>query len=75
MDPLSLPTPASFPAFPYDPPYTVQTDLMKHVYSAIEGKKIAIVESPTGTVFAAHITSPSSLTVSREKRSVFYVQV
>ncbi|KAF4591168.1 ATP-dependent DNA helicase chl1 [Pleurotus pulmonarius] len=46
---LSLPTPESFPAFPFDPPYSIQVDLMKHVYSAIENRKIAIVESPTGT--------------------------
>ncbi|KAF9046470.1 helicase C-terminal domain-containing protein [Panaeolus papilionaceus] len=46
---LQLPTPESFPAFPYDPPYTIQTELMRHIYEAIEGKKVAIVESPTGT--------------------------
>ncbi|KAL4259654.1 ATP-dependent helicase Rad3/Chl1-like protein [Pleurotus pulmonarius] len=46
---LSLPIPESFPAFPFDPPYSIQVDLMKHVYSAIENRKIAIVESPTGT--------------------------
>jgi chromosome transmission fidelity protein 1 len=47
---LNLPTPDSFPAFPYDPPYDIQTQLMKHVYSTLEQGKIAIVESPTGTV-------------------------
>ncbi|PPR07101.1 hypothetical protein CVT24_010937 [Panaeolus cyanescens] len=46
---LHLPTPDSFPAFPYDPPYSIQTDLMRHIYEAIESKKVAIVESPTGT--------------------------
>lgn len=47
---LDLPTPDEFIAFPYKPPYDIQTTLMQHVYSAIERKKIAIVESPTGTV-------------------------
>ncbi len=51
---MSLPTPESFPAFPFDPPYSIQVDLMKHVYSAIENRKIAIVESPTGTVRVSH---------------------
>ncbi|PFH53881.1 hypothetical protein AMATHDRAFT_186475 [Amanita thiersii Skay4041] len=46
---LHLPTPDHFPAFPYDPPYTIQVDLMRHLYRAIEEKKVAIVESPTGT--------------------------
>ncbi|KAL0960811.1 hypothetical protein HGRIS_005830 [Hohenbuehelia grisea] len=46
---LSLSTPETFPAFPYAPPYQIQTDLMKHLYAAIEGRKVAIVESPTGT--------------------------
>ncbi|KAF7422865.1 ATP-dependent DNA helicase chl1 [Pleurotus ostreatus] len=46
---LSLRTPESFPAFPFDPPYSIQVDLMKHVYSAIENRKVAIIESPTGT--------------------------
>ncbi|KAM6494135.1 Helicase C-terminal domain containing protein [Amanita muscaria] len=46
---LNLPTPDSFPAFPYDPPYQIQVDLMRHLYTAIEEKKVTIVESPTGT--------------------------
>lgn len=49
-DSLVLPTPDRFPAFPYDPPYSIQTDLMRHVYSSIERKHVSIVESPTGTV-------------------------
>ncbi|KAL4080644.1 DNA repair helicase [Scleroderma citrinum] len=48
-DSLILPTPDQFPAFPYDPPYSIQTDLMRHVYSSIEKKHVSIVESPTGT--------------------------
>ncbi|KAA1479618.1 DNA repair helicase [Dentipellis sp. KUC8613] len=46
---LVLPAPETFPAFPYDTPYTIQTDLMRHLYSAIEHQKVAIIESPTGT--------------------------
>lgn len=47
---LNLPTPIRFPAFPYDPPYPIQVDLMRCLYSAVEERKVAIVESPTGTV-------------------------
>ncbi|KAG8957316.1 ATP-dependent DNA helicase chl1 [Tulasnella sp. 419] len=46
---VSLSTPLSFPAFPYDLPYAIQLDLMKHIYDAIEARKVTIVESPTGT--------------------------
>ncbi|KAJ7857745.1 helicase C-terminal domain-containing protein [Mycena leptocephala] len=46
---LSLPTPSEFPAFPYSPPYPIQVDLMRHLYTSIEQKKVTIVESPTGT--------------------------
>ncbi|KAJ6512039.1 helicase C-terminal domain-containing protein [Mycena vitilis] len=46
---LSLPTPAEFPAFPYSPPYPIQVELMRHLYTSIEQKKVTIVESPTGT--------------------------
>lgn len=49
MDTLHLPTPDSFPAFPYQP-YDIQFELMKNLYTALEGRKIAILESPTGTV-------------------------
>lgn len=52
-DHLVLPTPEQFPAFPYDPPYSIQTDLMKHIYSSIERRHVTVVESPTGTVRAA----------------------
>lgn len=47
---LDLPTPDKFPAFPYDPPYGIQVDLMRHLYASIEQRKVTIVESPTGTV-------------------------
>ncbi|KAK2459645.1 hypothetical protein APHAL10511_008290 [Amanita phalloides] len=46
---LDLPTPSHFPAFPYDPPYSIQIDLMRHLYTSIEQRKVTIVESPTGT--------------------------
>jgi chromosome transmission fidelity protein 1 len=47
---LDLPAPDLFPAFPYDPPYSIQVDLMRHLYAAIEQRKVSVVESPTGTV-------------------------
>ena len=47
---VSLPTPSDFAAFPYPRPYDIQKDLMRCLYSAIEEGKVAIVESPTGTV-------------------------
>lgn len=47
---LNLPTPSSFPAFPFNPPYEIQVELMRHLYSSIEDKKVTIIESPTGTV-------------------------
>jgi hypothetical protein len=46
---LPLPTPTDF-SFPYATPYPIQDELMQLVYHAIETKKIAIVQSPTGTV-------------------------
>lgn len=49
---IVLQTPPSFDAFPYQPPYPIQVDLMRHLFDAIEEKKVALVESPTGTVCA-----------------------
>ncbi|KAL0576051.1 ATP-dependent DNA helicase chl1 [Marasmius crinis-equi] len=46
---LTLPTPDQFPAFPYSPPYEIQVDLMRHLYTSIENRQVTIVESPTGT--------------------------
>ncbi|KDQ09930.1 hypothetical protein BOTBODRAFT_58448 [Botryobasidium botryosum FD-172 SS1] len=46
---LSLKTPDEFPTFPYSPPYAIQLDLMRHLYAAIESRKVTIIESPTGT--------------------------
>ncbi|KAF8837930.1 DNA repair helicase [Paxillus ammoniavirescens] len=66
---LTLHTPEQFPAFPYDPPYSIQNDLMKHVYSSIERKHITIVESPTGTgkTLSLLCSSLSWLTDERER--------
>ncbi|KIM43305.1 hypothetical protein M413DRAFT_18375 [Hebeloma cylindrosporum] len=46
---LQLPTPSEFTAFPYKPPYDIQTSLMRFLYESIEQRKVAIIESPTGT--------------------------
>ena len=46
---LKLETPKYFPAFPFQP-YEIQLQLMQHLYTSIEGQKVTIVESPTGTV-------------------------
>lgn len=46
---LTLPTPDTFPAFPYPQPYAIQIDLMCHLYEAIESRKVTVIESPTGT--------------------------
>ncbi|KAI0300192.1 helicase C-terminal domain-containing protein [Russula brevipes] len=46
---LILPIPDSFPAFPFNPPYSIQVELMRHIYSAIECRQVSIAESPTGT--------------------------
>lgn len=47
---LELPTPTAFPAFPFNTPYEIQVELMRHLYTSIEQKKVTIIESPTGTV-------------------------
>ncbi|KAG6837605.1 hypothetical protein H0H93_006126 [Arthromyces matolae] len=46
---IDLPTPEAFSAFPFQPPYEIQVELMRHLYSSIEDRKVTIVESPTGT--------------------------
>lgn len=57
MTDLPLPAPESF-SFPYETPYPIQTELMHLVYQAIESSKIAIVQSPTGTVSLAACRVP-----------------
>lgn len=47
---LHLQTPEAFPGFPYESPYSIQADLMRHLYESIENRAITVVESPTGTV-------------------------
>jgi hypothetical protein len=44
---IPLSTPESFP-FPYPTPYSIQVDLMRTVFEAIERKKIAIVSAQRG---------------------------
>ncbi|KAG6903272.1 hypothetical protein C0995_000167 [Termitomyces sp. Mi166 len=46
---IDLPTPTAFPAFPFSPPYEIQVELMRHLYTSIEQRKVTVVESPTGT--------------------------
>ncbi|KAG6841256.1 hypothetical protein C0991_000396 [Blastosporella zonata] len=46
---IDLPTPTDFPAFPFNPPYEIQDELMRHLYTSIEQRKVTVVESPTGT--------------------------
>ncbi|KAF8650145.1 hypothetical protein AX16_005380 [Volvariella volvacea WC 439] len=52
---LELSTPNEFPAFPYNPPYEIQVNLMKHLYTSIEQRKVTIVESPTGTASGIYV--------------------
>jgi chromosome transmission fidelity protein 1 len=47
---LHLSTPDDYTAFPYQRPYNIQFDLMRHLYTAIEQRQVTIIESPTGTV-------------------------
>ncbi|CAE6485498.1 unnamed protein product [Rhizoctonia solani] len=62
-DSLHLPTPESFPAFPFQP-YDIQLELMKSLYTALEDRKIAVLESPTGTVCRFRIVSMNVLILS-----------
>ncbi|KAK0441552.1 helicase C-terminal domain-containing protein [Armillaria borealis] len=64
---LSLPTPDEFPAFPYSPPYPIQVELMRHLYTSIEGRKVTIVESPTGTGKTLSLLCASLTWITDEK--------
>ncbi|ORZ07234.1 helicase C-terminal domain-domain-containing protein [Lobosporangium transversale] len=44
-----LPIPASFPAFPYATPYSIQTQFMQGLFECVDRRKVGIFESPTGT--------------------------
>ena len=58
---LELPTPTAFPAFPFNPPYEIQVELMRHLYMSIEQKKVTVIESPTGTVSIQRTTPLTDL--------------
>ena len=47
---IHIEAPSTFDAFPYQPPYAIRAELMRHLFTAIEDGKVALVESPTGTV-------------------------
>ena len=66
---LKLPTPDDFAAFPFKP-YDIQLDLMRQVFSAIEDKKVAIMESPTGTVSYSPILNTFSLMASGQGKTL-----
>ncbi|KAJ7644317.1 helicase C-terminal domain-containing protein [Roridomyces roridus] len=64
---LELPAPSEWRAFPYSPPYDIQVDLMRHLYTSIEQKKVTIVESPTGTGKTLSLLCASLTWLSDEK--------
>ena len=49
---LKMETPSKFP-FPFEP-YDIQVEFMRNLYTALEGGKLGIFESPTGTVRVLH---------------------
>ncbi|KIK59311.1 hypothetical protein GYMLUDRAFT_1004719 [Collybiopsis luxurians FD-317 M1] len=67
MSSLILPTPQNFPAFPYASPYQIQLELMRHLYEAIEGRKVTVVESPTGTGKTSSLLCASLTWLNDEK--------
>lgn len=42
LDALALTTPDQFHAFPYEKPYDIQLDLMRHLYASIESRSLAM---------------------------------
>ncbi|KAF8333493.1 DNA repair helicase [Cantharellus anzutake] len=65
---IRIPTPSKFDAFPYNVPYGIQSDLMAHLFAAIESRSLAIIESPTGTGKTLSLLT-SSLTWLRENKT------
>jgi len=63
-----LETPSTF-LFPFTP-YGIQHDFMTELYSAIEGRKLGIFESPTGTV--SHELFSSQVTTFFQTLNIFY---
>jgi len=61
----ALGTPLEFGAFPYGAPYPIQVQLMRAVYEAIETRKVAVLESPTGTVSITYPPSKKKTTLIR----------
>lgn len=45
----SLPSPSTFPAFPFEP-YQIQMGFMQELYRCLEDGCVGLLESPTGTV-------------------------
>lgn len=64
---LILPTPETFPAFPYPKPYAIQSELMRHLYQAIEDKKVTVIESPTGTGKTSSLLTASLMWLHDDK--------
>jgi hypothetical protein len=72
---LDLVPPPAFSAFPFERPYDIQDDLMRHLYTAIEKRQVTIIESPTGTVneLVDSLQRNFAENITRGKPSVYYV--
>ncbi|KAE9405765.1 DNA repair helicase, partial [Gymnopus androsaceus JB14] len=57
----------TFPAFPYPKPYAIQSELMRHLYQAIEDKKVTVIESPTGTGKTSSLLTASLMWLHDDK--------
>ncbi|GAA5928913.1 DNA helicase [Sporobolomyces koalae] len=65
-DGLMSPSDPTF-GFPFEP-YSIQLDLMKHLYDSISHGKCTVIESPTGTGKSLSLIS-STLTFLRDQKS------